>query len=76
MLYVLDVFHMMIIYLFIYCLLLGLQYHVIMVEDVYGLPLKEKLLPQYLKELGYKTHLVGKWHLGHYKMEYLPLSRG
>lgn len=57
-------------------LFLGMQHTVIRGEEPRGLPLSEKILPQYLKDLGYKTHLVGKWHLGHYKREYLPMSRG
>jgi len=41
-----------------------------------GLGLQEKILPQYLKELGYKTVLLGKWHLGSYTPEYFPTRRG
>ena len=41
-----------------------------------GLSTKEKILPQYLKELGYKTVLLGKWHLGAYTPEYFPTRRG
>ncbi|XP_039746212.1 arylsulfatase I isoform X2 [Pararge aegeria] len=53
-----------------------MQHTVLFGAEPRGLPLSEKLLPQYLKDLGYKTHLVGKWHLGSYKKEYLPMYRG
>jgi arylsulfatase A-like enzyme len=33
-------------------------------------------LPQALKESGYSTAIVGKWHIGHAKREYWPRQRG
>ncbi|XP_049543206.1 arylsulfatase B-like [Anopheles darlingi] len=54
----------------------GMQHSVLYAMEPRGLPLTEKLLPQYLQELGYTNHIVGKWHLGHYQLRYTPLQRG
>jgi len=43
----------------------GLQTLVIFPSHTYGLNTDEKTLPQALKEAGYNTLMVGKWHLGH-----------
>ena len=40
--------------------LAGLQHSVIFSSEKYGLPLTEKIMPQYMQELGYRTHFVGK----------------
>src|SRR6266542_2869197 len=54
----------------------GLQTGVILSAGTYGLATDEWLLPQALKEAGYETEILGKWHLGHAKREYWPRSRG
>lgn len=40
-----------------------------------GLNKDEEIIPEILKERGYKTAAIGKWHLGHHK-EFLPLQHG
>jgi arylsulfatase A-like enzyme len=45
------------------------------VRTDFGLPLTEKTIADALKAAGYKTALVGKWHLGS-TPEYHPLKRG
>jgi arylsulfatase A-like enzyme len=42
----------------------------------YGLATDEWLLPQVLKQAGYQTAIVGKWHLGHVDKKYWPSQRG
>jgi len=54
----------------------GLQTAVIPASYSYGLPTDEWLLPQALKEAGYKTAIIGKWHLGHGDRKYWPRQRG
>ncbi len=41
-----------------------------------SLPLERKIMPEYFREAGYQTYLVGKWHLGRSKRSQLPQARG
>lgn len=41
-----------------------------------SLPLDQITLPQRLKDLGYKTNLVGKWHLGAAYKASTPTRKG
>ena len=54
----------------------GLQVGVVRPWAQYGLPLEERTLPMALREVGYETAIVGKWHLGHFQRNYLPTQRG
>ena len=54
----------------------GLQTFVIPSSGTYGLAADQWLLPQALKEAGYKTAIIGKWHLGHADKKYWPRQRG
>ncbi len=44
-------------------------------ESYTGIPESEVLISELLKEKGYATGVIGKWHLGH-RDKYLPLQRG
>lgn len=59
-----------------YPLRTGMQTAVIPSGGLYGVPTDEWLLPQALKDAGYETALIGKWHIGHAKPEYWPHQRG
>ncbi|XP_046660698.1 arylsulfatase B-like isoform X2 [Homalodisca vitripennis] len=54
----------------------GMQHDVIYAPEPWGLPLTEKLMPEFLQDLGYTTRAVGKWHLGFFKADYTPSRRG
>ena len=59
-----------------YPLRYGLQTIVIPGPASYGLDTSEWLLPQCLKEAGYTTAIIGKWHLGHADTKYWPKQQG
>ncbi len=59
-----------------YPLRYGLQTGVIPGAGTYGLPTDEYLLPQMLRDAGYQTAMVGKWHLGHADPAFWPMQRG
>ena len=42
----------------------------------FGANIDMTMLPAKLKQAGYNTHLVGKWHEGFYQRKYLPIYRG
>jgi arylsulfatase A-like enzyme len=54
----------------------GMQIGAIPSGAHYGVPTDEWYLPQSLREAGYTTALVGKWHVGHAKREFWPRHRG
>lgn len=54
----------------------GLQMLSLLPWSSYGLPLDERLLPQALKMVGYRTAAFGQWQLGHASRDLLPTHRG
>jgi len=54
----------------------GLQTMVIPAAGTYGMATDEYTAPQALKDAGYSTAIIGKWHLGHADQKYWPRQRG
>mmetsp|Transcript_33881 Transcript_33881/g.44689 ORF Transcript_33881/g.44689 Transcript_33881/m.44689 type:complete len:584 (+) Transcript_33881:99-1850(+) len=57
-------------------MVIGMQDLVPDFSEPWGVPLEYKFMPEYMKKLGYSTHLVGKWHLGFSEAGYTPTHRG
>jgi arylsulfatase A len=49
--------------------------HVFFPEGFTGLPAEEVTIAEALKGNGYRTAILGKWHLGHHR-QFLPLQNG
>lgn len=45
-------------------------------ESRHGMLLDERTIAEALREVGYDTWMVGKWHLGEWQRPHLPLQRG
>lgn len=54
----------------------GMQDSLIHPTEPRGLPLDQVLLPEKLRDVGYHTRMVGKWHLGGHMNVYTPSYRG
>ncbi|XP_011881604.1 PREDICTED: arylsulfatase B-like [Vollenhovia emeryi] len=59
-----------------YPIRMGMQGDDIQGGEPRGLPLSVRILPEYLRGLGYTTKLIGKWHLGYHTPQHTPLHRG
>ncbi|KAI8515755.1 hypothetical protein Bbelb_065680 [Branchiostoma belcheri] len=54
----------------------GMQHMAMLPAQPSAVPSHFPFLPEKLKELGYATHVVGKWHLGFCNWNYTPTYRG
>ncbi|XP_065078304.1 arylsulfatase B isoform X2 [Ochlerotatus camptorhynchus] len=55
---------------------IGMQNSTIEPDQPWGLGLEHKLMPEYFREAGYATQLIGKWNLGFARKDYTPTHRG
>ena len=54
----------------------GLQHGIIWPSQANAVPKNDTIIAEKMKESGYSTHMVGKWHIGFYKREFIPTERG
>ena len=54
----------------------GFQDGVIETVGPYGSHQSDMLLSSELQRAGYRTHMIGKWHLGFFEPRYVPTARG
>lgn len=59
-----------------YPLSIGMQWGVVQTDTAWGMPIEETTLAEVLRDSGYSTHMLGKWHLGHHSAHFLPTARG
>lgn len=57
-------------------LTVGMQYSMVQTALPWGLDLAETTLAEVLRDDNYSTHMLGKWHLGHYSPRMIPTARG
>ena len=54
----------------------GMAAGTVTVEDTHGLPPGTATIAEVLQRQGYRTALIGKWHLGHHEEAQRPNARG
>jgi len=54
----------------------GLHEHVVLPQSYTGIPGEAKTIAEKMKEGGYRTAIIGKWHVGGHKQSYLPHNQG
>uniref|UniRef100_A0A7S2MLX8 Sulfatase N-terminal domain-containing protein n=1 Tax=Octactis speculum TaxID=3111310 RepID=A0A7S2MLX8_9STRA len=59
-----------------YPISIGMQHDCITPASPWGLPLEYAIMPEMLQQAGYRTHMVGKWDLGHVVKDMWPTNRG
>ncbi len=54
----------------------GLHEHIVLPSSYTGIPSESKTIAEKMKESGYKTSIIGKWHVGGHKQSQLPHNQG